>query len=134
MTHIDRSIVSIILGRRTVTPCREPVAGIPEVITATDQLHAVVMRVIPTLVVPFRMIRAECLVLRALPLIASLDPIILVEGNRRNLVRPWLGAEIRVLLFDLLRLLLDLLHLLRIGLRRRAGRGGGRILLAGCRN
>ena len=92
------------------------------------------MRVIPTLVVPFRMIRAECLVLRALPLIASLDPIILVEGNRRNLVRPWLGAEIRVLLFDLLRLLLDLLHLLRIGLLCPARHVSPGVLLAGRRN
>src|SRR5436189_4935462 len=92
------------------------------------------MRSIPALVVPFRMIRAEYLVLRALPLIASLNPISLVEGNRRNLVRPWLGAEIRVLLFDLLRLLLDLLHLLRVGLLCPACHVSPGVLLAGCRN
>src|SRR5438128_6338744 len=33
MTHIDRSIVGIILFRRTVTPCRIPVAVVPVVVT-----------------------------------------------------------------------------------------------------
>src|SRR5258708_21963820 len=85
------------------------------------------MRVIPTLVVPFRMIRAECFVLRTLPAIASLNPIILVVGNRRNLLRLWLRTEVRVLRFDLL-------HLLRIRLLRTGPRISLRILLAGCRS
>jgi hypothetical protein len=59
--------------------------------------------------VPFRTIRAEYFVLLTLPLIASLNPIILVEGSRRNLLRLWLRTKIRVLRFDLL-------NLLRIGL------------------
>ena len=80
------------------------------------------------------MIRTVYFVLRTLPAIASLNPIIYAERDWRNLVRPRLRAKIHVLMFDLLRLLLDLLHLLRIGLRRRARRIGGRILLAGCRN
>src|SRR6266511_5372108 len=85
------------------------------------------MRSIPALIVPFRMIRAEYFVLRTLPLIASLNPIVLVEGNRRNLVRLWLRAEIRVLRFDLL-------HLLRIGLCLLPARHLClRFLLAGCR-
>src|SRR6266540_6603179 len=85
------------------------------------------MRSIPALIVPFRMIRAEYFVLRTLPLIASLNPIVLVEGNRRNLVRLWLCAEIRVLRFDLL-------HLLRIGLGLLPARHLClRVLLAGCR-
>jgi hypothetical protein len=73
------------------------------------------------------MIRTEYFVLRTLPLIASLNSIILVEGNRRNLLRLWLCTEVRVLRFDLL-------HLLRIGLLRRAGPFSLRVLLAGCRN
>src|SRR6266705_5462026 len=85
------------------------------------------MRPIPTLVVPFRVIRAEYLVLRTLPLIASLNPIILVERNRRHLVWLWLRTKIRVLR-------LDLLHLLRGGLGLLpAGHIGLRILLAGRR-
>src|SRR5438874_74375 len=58
---------------------------------------------------PFRMIRAEYVVLRTLPLIASLNPIVLIVCDRRNLLRFWLRAEVRVLR-------LNLLHLLRIGL------------------
>src|SRR6266404_2193129 len=85
------------------------------------------MRSIPALIVPFRMIRAEYFVLRTLPLIASFNPITLVERNRRNLLRLWLRTEIRVLGFDLL-------HLLRIGLLRRGPRISPRVLLAGCRD
>src|SRR6266480_3730045 len=133
LTHIDRSIVGIILGRRIVTPRRIPVAVIPVVITATYQFHTVVTRPIPTLIVPFRMIRAEYVVLRTLPLIASLNPIVLIVGNRRNLLRLWLRTKVRVLRLDLLSLRLDLLHLLRIGLlpARHISR---RVLRAGCRN
>src|SRR5438067_2701737 len=133
LTHIDRGIVSIILGRSIITPSRIPVAAVPVIITATDQLHARVTRPIPTLVVPFRMIRAEYFVLRAPPLIGSLNSIILLEANRRYLIRPWLCAEIRVLLFDLGCLPLDLLHLLRLHLLRRGGCTSLRALLAGCR-
>ena len=46
----------------------------------------------------------------------------------------WLGAEIRVLLFDLRRLLLDLLHLLRIGLLCPARHVSPGVSLAGRRN
>src|SRR6266498_2640977 len=127
VTHIDRSVVGIIFGRRIVTPCRIPVAVVPEVVTATDQLHAVVTRPIPALIVPFGMIRAEHFILRTLPLFASLNPIILVEGNRRNLLRLWLRTEVRVLRFDLL-------HLLRIRLLRCAHPFSSRVLLAGCRH
>ncbi len=69
------------------------------------------MRVIPSLIVPFRMIRAEYFVLLTLPVFASLNPIILIVGNRRNLLRLWLRTEVRVLRFNLL-------HLLRIRLLR----------------
>src|SRR5438034_5473129 len=111
VTRIDRSVVGIIFGRRIVTPCRIPVAVVPVIVTATDQLHAPVMRSIPAPIVPFRMIRAEYFVLRTLPLFASLDPIILIECNRRNLLRLWLRMEARVLRFHLL-------YLLRIRLLR----------------
>src|SRR5437899_8924114 len=124
LTHIDRSIVGIILGRRIVTPRRIPVAVVPVVITATNQFHTVVTRPIPTLIVPFRMIRAEYVVLRTLPLIASLNPIVLIVREDRNLLRFWLRAEVRVLL-------LDLLHLLRIRLLRRGRRISLSPLLAG---
>src|SRR5437762_11146667 len=115
VTHIDRSVVGIIFGRRIVTPCRIPVAVVPEVVTATDQLHAVVMRSVPALIVPFRTIRAEYFVLRTLPAFASLNPTALIKRNRRNLLRLWLCTEVRVLRFDLL-------HLLRVRLLRCACR------------
>src|SRR5947207_1083667 len=67
---------------------------------------------VPTLIVPFRMIRTEHFVLRTLPAITSFDPIVLVESNRRNLLRLWLCTKGRVLRFDLLHLLrVRLLHL-----------------------
>src|SRR5207245_11701522 len=127
VTHIDRSVVGIIFGRRIVTPCRIPVAAVPVVVTATDQLHAAVMRSIPALIVPFRMLRAEYCILRTLPAITSFNPIILVEGNRRTLLRLWLRTEVRVLRFDLL-------HLLRVRLLRLGPHISLRSLLAGCRN
>src|SRR4030095_13709900 len=52
---------------------------------------------------------AEALVLRSLPLLASLDPVVLIECNCRNLLRLGLCTKICVLR-------LDLLHLLRRGL------------------
>src|SRR5439155_21605543 len=107
------------------TPCQIPVAAVPVVVTATDQLHAIVIRSIPALIVPFRIIRAEYFVLRTLPAITSFNPIILVEGNRRNLLRLWLCTEVRVLRFDLL-------HLLRVRLLRLSARIGLHILLATC--
>src|SRR5207302_9557345 len=128
MTNIDRGIVGIILGARIVTPCRIPVTIVPVIVTATDQLHAGVMRAVPAPIMPFRMIRSDYFVLRTLPALASLIPITLVERDRRNFVRSRLGFEIHVLLFDLLHLLLDLLHLLRI---RFDCRIAARCLLAG---
>ena len=125
MTDIDRGIVSIIFVPRIIAPRRIPIAVVPVVVTATDQLYPSEMRVIPATVVPFRMIRSIYFVLRTLPAIASLKPKVRVERDRRNFVRASLGVEVYVLLFDLLRLCLDLLHLLRIGLGYRA---------AGCRN
>src|SRR5437763_4956897 len=127
VTHIDRSVVGIIFGRRIIAPCRKPVPVIPEVVTTTDQLHAVVMRSIPALIVPFRMIRAEYFVLRTLPAFASLNPTALIKRNRRNLLRLWLRTEVRVLRFDLL-------HLLRIRLLRLGPHISLRVLLAGWRN
>ena len=128
MPDIDRRVVSIVLGLRAVTPCRIPVAVVPIIITATDQLDAVVMRMVPVPIVPFRMIRTVDFVLRTLPAIASLNPIVRAERDCWNSVRPRLSTEIRVLLFDLLRLRLDLLHLLRIRFDRRIAARG---LLAG---
>src|SRR5205814_8201162 len=94
MTHVDRAIVSIILGPRIITPSRIPVPVVPVIVTAADQLYPVVTRPIPTLVVPFRTIRAEYFILRTLPLITSLNPIVLVVGNCRNLLRFWLRTKI----------------------------------------
>src|SRR4029450_5862296 len=82
---------------------------------------------IPPLIVPFRMIRAEYLVILALPAITSFNPMVLIESNRLNLLRLWLCAETRVLRFDLL-------HLLRIGLLPLGPRFSLRVLLAGCRS
>src|SRR5213592_2254591 len=76
---------------------------------------------------PFRMIRAEYLVMLTLPAITSFNPIILVESNRLNLLRLWLRTETRVLRFDLL-------HLLRIGLLPLGPRFSLRVLLAGWRS
>src|SRR5438477_2914633 len=133
LTHIGGGIIGIILGRRIVAPRRIPVAAVPVKVTATDQLHARVTRPIPELVMPFRMIRAEYFVLRTLPLIGSLNSIILLEGNRRYLLRLGLCAESRVLLFDLRCLRLDLLHLLRLHLLRRGRRTNRRGCLSRCR-
>src|ERR1043166_5462730 len=69
------------------------------------------MRMVPALVVPFRMIRAKYLVLLTLPAIASFNPMVLVESNRLHLLWFWLCTEVRVLR-------LDLLHLLWFGLFR----------------
>src|SRR6266550_1036534 len=82
---------------------------------------------IPPLIVPFRMVRTEYLVMLALPAITSFNPMVLVESNRLNLLRLWLCAETRVLRFDLL-------HLLRIGLLPLGPRFGLRVWLAGCRS
>src|SRR4029453_3349709 len=60
------------------------------------------MRMIPTLIVPFWTIRAEYFVLRTLPLFASLNPTVLVKGNRLDLLRLRLRTEVRGLRFDLL--------------------------------
>src|ERR1044071_6225675 len=85
---------------------------------------------IPALIVPLRLIRAEYLVMLALPAITSFNPMILVERNRLNLLRLWLCAEARVLRFHLLHLLpIELLpfgarfrlHVLLAGYRRSAG-------------
>src|SRR4029450_9325326 len=81
---------------------------------------------IPPLIVPFRMIRAEYLVMLALPAITSFNPMVLVESNRLNLLRLWLCAEVRMLRFDLL-------HLLRIGLLPFGPRFRLHVLLAGYR-
>src|SRR5206468_7035364 len=102
-------------------------AIVEEIITATDQGHLGVMRMVPALIVPFRMIGAEYFVSRTLPLFASLNPIILVVGNRRNLLRLWLRTEVRVLRFNLL-------NLLRIRLLRLRPCVSLRILLACCRD
>ncbi len=85
------------------------------------------MRPIPAFIVPFRMIRTEYLILRTLPLFASLNPIILIVGNRRNLLRLRLRTEVRVLRFDPL-------HLLRIRLLCLGPRITLRILVACSRN
>src|SRR6267142_4498461 len=82
---------------------------------------------IPPLIVPFRMVRAEYLVMLTLPAITSFNPMVLVESNRLNLLRLWLCAETRVLRFDLL-------HLLRIGLLPLGPCFSLRVLLAGCRS
>src|SRR2546430_14268161 len=94
---------------------------------APDQVNTGIMRMIPALILPFRMIRAKCLVLLTLPAITSFNPVILVEGNRRNLLRLWLRAEVRVLRFDLL-------HLLRVRLLRLGPRIRLCVLLADCRS
>src|SRR6476619_3617860 len=55
---------------------------------------------------PFRVIGAEYFILRTLPAFTSLNPIILVVGDGRNLLRLWLRTKIRVLRLDLLYFLL----------------------------
>src|SRR4029077_20819981 len=55
---------------------------------------------------PFRAIGAEYFILRTLPAVTSLNPIILVVGDGRNLLRLWLRTKTRVLRPDLLHLLL----------------------------
>src|SRR5438270_13084224 len=105
LTDINRSIIGVIFRRRTVTPRRKPVAVVEVVVTATDQFNTGIMRMIPTLIVPFRMIGTEYFVLLALPVFTSFDMMVLVESNRLNLLRFWLRVEVCVLRFDLLHLL-----------------------------
>src|SRR4051794_28383252 len=105
MSDIDRTIVSVILGRGVVTPCGEPVSVIKIVVTAADQLDPIVVLVIPTFIVPLRAIRAEHFVPRTLPSLAILDSIVLVERNRWDPVRSRLRTKTRVLLSNLLHLL-----------------------------
>src|SRR5207237_10695673 len=64
---------------------------------------------------PFRAIGTEYLILRTLPALTSLNPIVLVVSDGRNLLRLWLRTKTRVLR-------LDLLHFLRIGLGLRPRR------------
>src|ERR1043166_7693175 len=85
------------------------------------------MRMIPALVVPFRMIRTEYFVLLTLPAIASFNAMVLVESNRLNLLRLWLRAEVCALRFDLL-------HMLRSRLVHGALSLSLHVLLASCRS
>src|SRR5882672_8293673 len=81
---------------------------------------------IPPLIVPLRMIRAEYLVMLTLPAIASFNPMVLIESNRLNLLRLWLAGcrscagFSRGLLHTLT--LLPLLNLLLLPLLRRHSR------------
>src|SRR6476619_536701 len=77
---------------------------------------------------PFRAIRAEYFILRTLPALTSLNAIVLVVSDGRNLLRLWLRTKTRVLR-------LDLLHFLLIGLLFRPGRYIGlSLLMGGCRH
>src|SRR5262249_52836935 len=120
MTNIDRSVVGIVCGAGIVAPCRVPIAAVPKVPTAGDQLDSSITRSIPTLIVPFRMIRTEYFVLRTLPALAAFDPIVRVECHGRSNIWFRLGFETSVLLFDLLNLLC--LHLLAASANRALGR------------
>src|SRR5262245_57473724 len=60
---------------------------------------------IPTAIMPFRMIGTEHFVPRTYPSLRVLNPIVLIERHSRSDVRLRLRFEIRVLLFDLLDLL-----------------------------
>src|ERR1043165_2847827 len=84
------------------------------------------MRMIPPLIMQFRMIGTEYCVLVALPVFASFNVMVLVESNRLNLLRFWLRVEVCVLRFDLL-------HLLWFGLFRLYSRISLGVLLARCR-
>ncbi len=90
------------------------------------------MRMVPIPFVPFRMIRAKHFVLRTRPALASLNPIIRAERDRRNLVGSRLRFEIRVLLFDLRDLLFYLLHFLLLNMCRRPARRRYIGIGAGC--
>ena len=77
---------------------------------------------------PFRAIGTEYFILGPLPAFTSLNPVILIVGDGRNLLRLWLRTKIRVLR-------LDLLHLLLIGLLFRPGRYISlSLLMGGCRH
>src|SRR5262249_12479874 len=105
MTNIDRSVVRIVCDTGIVAPCRVPVAVVPKVPTAGDQLDSSITRSIPALIVPFRMIGTEHFVSRPYPALAACDPIGRVECHGRSNIRFRLGFETSVLLFDLLDLL-----------------------------
>jgi len=75
--------------------------------------HGYSLRPIPAFIVPFPDDTSEILRIADPAVIASFNPMVLIECNRRNLLRLWLRTEIRVLRFDLL-------HLLRFRLLRLA--------------
>src|SRR5262249_23488582 len=100
MANIDRSVVGIIRGSGIVTPGRIPVAVIEEIIACGDQLDPVVALMMPTAIVPFRMIRTEHFVPRTLPAFAVCNPEIRIELHRRRAIGARLRLETCVLLFD----------------------------------
>ena len=55
-----------------------------------------VVGVIPVLVVPARMIETEGGIFLTLPMLAAPDPAVLIEGDRRDLLRFWLGVKVGV--------------------------------------
>ena len=101
-TDIDRRIVSVIFRGRIITPRRIPIARIPVIVTATNQLDPIKVRVVPALVVALRMVGTVDLILRALPLFASADAVALIERYGRDLIWSWLRATISVLGLDFL--------------------------------
>src|SRR6516165_8438402 len=119
VTYIDWSIVSVVSGRRVVPPCRIPITVTPIIITATDQHDSVILPSVPSLIVPFWMIRPKHFILGTLPMFRSLNAMVRAKCNRRNSVGPWLGLKICVLLFDCLHLVR--VRLPRIPIRARIG-------------
>src|SRR4029453_14604007 len=118
-TDIDRRIVSVILRGRIITPRRIPVAVVPVIVTATDQLDPVKVRVVPVSVVPLRMVGTEDLILGALPAFASADAVALIKRCGRDLIRSWLRTKTRVLRLDSLdRLRIRLFLRIRLVTRR----------------
>src|SRR6478609_5162261 len=73
MVGIDRAVVWIVVAGGTVTPCRIPITGAPDVPSTCDQNDTVAMMSPPFLVVPFVVIIAEGRVFWVGPGFASLN-------------------------------------------------------------
>src|SRR5207249_4031123 len=82
---IDRSVIRIIGICLIVAPSRVPIAGVPIIRSPTDHDDAVVTLCPPTLIVPLGRIVAKRSILRALPVLGSLNSSVLLERySRRN--------------------------------------------------
>ena len=102
LSGVDRAVIGIVLGAGIVTPSRIPVAIIEVVVAATDQNDLGKVRVIPTGVMPGRLVSTKDFILRSLPMLGVHDAMVLIERYRFNFLGFCLRMEVGVRGLDLL--------------------------------